>query len=656
MKFIFQATLFLIVATQIQGLGATLFFEKYDWNYEPQFEDIAINGESAVILKDLKAIEFFFDDEYNTLLQLYTVHTKVQVNTHEAVEMYNTHYMPMNRVLGIEDLRVRVINNDQVREIEEIDLKDYQSEDEYNSYKYFAIEGVEVGSQIEYIYTFKMWPQLEGGREFFQSDELKLNTEFHLFCDEKMFFDTKSYNGFAELRLDTTITGKNHYYAKIDRISPLKTELYAPYQNSLMRVEYKLDHMLPAEDMKLNTYEQLSNQLNNYLRAGVTKKDKRKLKKLSKQLNLKHLSEYDKVRTIEDYVKRNITISETGKDELEDLDQIMEKLVASQRGIMKLFVAMFDVNDINYQYGLTSDRTGVSMDPEFESYSFLENYIFYFPDMDKYMAPTETLYRLGYIPHKWCHNYALLIKNVTLGQTTAGVGSVEFIEALPYNENEDKLDISISFRNDFDELMLDIKRTLTGYNATFIQPIFELIPEKETKLVVTELLNLSDKDVVLEDYDLINASLDSFYLKPFSIEATAVTNSSFFNKAGNRYLFKIGEVIGEQVEMYQEEERKLPVENEFNRNYVRNIEFDIPEGYQIQNLDDLVIDLTFKNDSGEEMMGFQSNYSVTGNSVSVDIREYYKELMLPIEEFSAFRKVINAAADFNKKVLVFQKN
>lgn len=656
MKFIFQATICLILAMQTQVLGAALFFEKYDWNYEPEFENVAINGESAVILKDLKAIEFFFDDEYNTLLQLYTVHTKVQVNTHEAVEMYNKHYMPMNRVLGIEDLRVRVINNDQVREIEEIDLKDYQSEDEYNSYKYFAIEGVEVGSQIEYIYTFKMWPQLEGGREFFQSDELKLNTEFHLFCDEKMFFDTKSYNGFAELALDTTITGKNHYYAKVEKITPLKAELYAPYRNSLMRVEYRLDHMLPAEDVKLNTYEQLSNQLNNYLRAGVTKKDKRALKKLSKQLNLRHLSEYYKVRTIEDYVKRNITISETGEDELEELDQIMEKLVASQRGVMKLFVAMFDANDINYLYGLTSDRTGVSMDPEFESYSFLENYIFYFPDLEKYMAPTETLYRLGYIPHNWCHNYALLIKNVTLGQTTAGVGSVEFIEALPYNANEDKLDISINFKDQFDQLALDIKRTLTGYNATFIQPIFELIPEKETKLVVTELLNLSDKDVVLEDYELINASLDSFYLKPFAIEATAVTNSSFFNRAGNRYLFKIGEVIGEQVEMYQEEERKLPVENEFNRNYVRNIKFDIPEGYQIQNLDDLVIDLTFKNDSGEEMMGFQSNYSVTGNSVSVDIQEYYKELMLPIEDFSAFRQVINAAADFNKKVLVFQKN
>jgi len=178
-------------------LGENLFFNEYDWEFKPVFEEVKISEEeqNAVILKDFKAIEFFFDEEYNALLQLYTVHSKIQVNTHEAVEMYNKHYMPMNRVLGIEDLRVRVITKEDVKEIDAVDLKDYEGEDNYSSYKYFAIEGVEIGSQIEYIYTFKMMPQLEGGREFFQTDEIKLNTEFHLYCEDNMFFNTKSYNG-----------------------------------------------------------------------------------------------------------------------------------------------------------------------------------------------------------------------------------------------------------------------------------------------------------------------------------------------------------------------------------------------------------------------------------------------------------------------------
>ena len=633
-----------------------LFFEEYDWNYEPLFESTEAKGQNAVILKDLKAIEYFFDADYNSLLQLYTVHSKIQVNTHEAVEKYNKHYMPMSRVLGIEDLRVRVIKDDRVIEIDEIDLKDYQGEDNYSSYKYFAIEGVEVGSQIEYIYTFKMLPQLEGGREYFQSEELKLNTEFHIFCEDKMFFNTKGYNGFSELELDTAIQGKNHYFVNIAKINPLKPELYAPYNNSLMRVEYKLDHILPANNVKLYTYDQLSNQLNNYLRTGITKKDVKLLKKLAKDMGLSSMTVENKIRTIENYIKRNITVSESGGDELENLEEIVEKLVANQRGIIKLYVSLFDLSQVQYMYGLTSDRNRVTMDPDFESYSFLENYVFYFPAVDKYMAPTENLYRLGYIPFNWSNNHSLMIKSVKLGETIAGIGEVKFIEPLQYDQNIDNLDIDIDFNGDFDKINIDIKRTLTGYNTTFIQPIFELIPENESKLVVTELLNLSGKDVDLSSFELKNASLDSFYQKPFVIEGTAESSSSFYDKAGDRYLFKIGEVIGEQVEMYQDEERKLPVENEFNRMYFRTISFEIPDGYQVKNLEDLMMDLSFSEENGDVTMGFQSEYTIDGNKVDVQIKEFYKKLNYPIERFNDFREIINAAADFNKKILVFEKS
>lgn len=269
------------------------------------------------------------------------------------------------------------------------------------------------------------------------------------------------------------------------------------------------------------------------------------------------------------------------------------------------------------------------------------------------MAPTEMLYRVGYIPFNWCNNYGLFIKNVQKHDKESGIGEVKFIPPLPYIRNEDVLEIKLNFQNNFEALNIDIKRTLSGYNATFIQPIFELIPEAETKLVVNELLNLSGKDVDLKEYDLINSSMDSFYLKPFIIRGQAVTESSYFDKAGNRYLLRIGEVIGEQVAMYQEEQRKLPVENEFNRRYVRNIQFEIPVGYQIRNLDDLKMDIYHEED-GEKSMGFYSDYELDGNKVHVHINEYYKQLNYPVELFNQFRKIINAAADFNKKVLIFE--
>jgi hypothetical protein len=270
------------------------------------------------------------------------------------------------------------------------------------------------------------------------------------------------------------------------------------------------------------------------------------------------------------------------------------------------------------------------------------------------MAPTEVLYRVGYIPFNWCSNFGLFVKSAKDGNEMVDISEIRFIEPLPYELSEDLQDIKIEFEGEFDALNIGISRTFTGYNATYIQPIFELIPEAETKLVVNELLNLSGKDFELVDYKLVNVSLDSFYQKPFVIEGTATTKSSYYGKAGNRYLLKIGEVIGEQVEMYQEEERKLPVENEFNRNYERKIQFEIPDGYTVRNLDDLNMDIYFE-EQGERSMGFKSEYSMEGDQVYVYIHEYYKKLKYPVEFFDDFRKIINAAADFNKKVLIFEK-
>ena len=524
-----KIVLMLLLLSQVT-LGSDLFFDDYNWEINPEFEQLPFEYErqNAVILKDFKAIEFYFDETFDDLLQLYTVHSKIQVNTHEAVEIYNKHYMPMNRVLEIIDLRVRVITKDQVLEIYELDLKDHEGEDDYSSYKYFAIDGVEVGSQIEYIYTFKMMPKLEGGREYFQSDELKLNTEFHLYCDDKMFFNTKSYNGFETLKLDTTEEGKNHYFASMEIIEPLKPELYAPYNNSLMRIEYKLDHIDPAEEVKLYTYDQISNQLNNYLRSGINKKDIKALKKLSKKLNLDLVDEMEKVRIIEDYIKRNITISQSDNLDQEEIAMILENLVTNQKGLMKLYVSIFDINAIPYKFGLTSDRTRVMMDPDFESYSFLENYFFYFQEYDKFMAPTEMFYRVGYIPFNWSNNHGLFINNVSEGESNVSVGEVDFIEPLAYDQNEDLLDIKIEFEGEFEVLNIDIKRTLSGYNATYIQPIFELVPESDVKLVVSDLLNLAGKDFELKEYQLRNSSIDSIYMKPFIIEGKASTTSSFY--------------------------------------------------------------------------------------------------------------------------------
>jgi len=122
------------------------------------------------------------------------------------------------------------------------------------------------------------------------------------------------------------------------------------------------------------------------------------------------------------------------------------------------------------------------------------------------------------------------------------------------------------------------------------------------------------------------------------------------DKAGKNYLFRIGKLIGPQVEMYQEKKRQSPVELEFPHQYKRKIEVEIPNGYEVKGLESL--DFSIKPDRS---MGFTSTYSMRGNRLVVEVTEYYKEVRYPLEKFEDFRKVINAAADFNKIVLVLEK-
>jgi hypothetical protein len=53
-------------------------------------------------------------------------------------------------------------------------------------------------------------------------------------------------------------------------------------------------------------------------------------------------------------------------------------------------------------------------------------------------------------------------------------------------------------------------------------------------------------------------------------------------------------------------------------------------------------------------MGFFSSYKITDAEVSVLVEEYYKEINLPVQEYEPFKAVINASADFNKIVLLFE--
>jgi hypothetical protein len=131
-------------------------------------------------------------------------------------------------------------------------------------------------------------------------------------------------------------------------------------------------------------------------------------------------------------------------------------------------------------------------------------------------------------------------------------------------------------------------------------------------------------------------------------------SNHFLEKAGPRILFKAGELIGRQIEMYRDDERTTVVENEFNRKYYRTIRIHIPKGYRIKNADNLKFDIAYRDRDLVPFL-FKSDYAIKDNVLEITIDEYYKEIYAPLSRYEDFRKVVNAAADFNKITLVLEK-
>ena len=132
-------------------------------------------------------------------------------------------------------------------------------------------------------------------------------------------------------------------------------------------------------------------------------------------------------------------------------------------------------------------------------------------------------------------------------------------------------------------------------------------------------------------------------------------SSHFVERAGSRILFKVGELIGPQIEMYRDDERTVAVENDFNRMYNRTIKIHLPDGYRVRNADDLLIDIAY-TDEDDVPFSFKSDYILEDKVLTVHIEEYYKEIYAPLSRYEDFRKVVNAAADFNKITLVLEKS
>lgn len=636
---------FILLFVSFAAMAQKYTHQDYDWAETPELHELSEDEmkKSAVQLKDVRILEFVYSELGD--LNLYeTKHKVVKVNEDKAIEAHNKVFVSMRDVEDFTVLKARAISPEgKITELNRDNIKELKDVETYGAFKIFAIEGVEKGSEIEYIYTTKQSVREPFGRITFQSDIEVKEAMFKLISPSNLIFETQSYNGFPKMT-ETEGEEIRTLQATAKDIPALLEEDYATYQSNLMKVDYKLSYNNAGLKKKeLYSWTEAAQYFGSILQ-DESEVAADMLKKELKALKVKRMSEEQKIKTIENYVKDNFSLEMSAGAEASQIEKILVNKFASEFGLNRLFAAFLQAAEIDFEVVLTSNRFQSKFDKDFTSWTNLTDIIFYFPKYDSYVTAPMIQYRYGYAPYQMAENYGLFFK---LGENPSP--EVRFISMPGADKSVNKIDAQITFDNDFNAKM-NVFNAWTGYRASEFRTIHKYDEKFMENRVLAGLEGAKMLNLAVKNEDLADNAVGG---KNFESD-TELDVSSLVEKAGKSYLFRLGEVIGSQVELYQEHERQNDIEMQYPTYYDRTISIEIPEGYTVEGLEDAKIHNYVEID-GEKVNGFESDYTIEGNIITINADEFYHTISLPKETYEDFRKVINAAADFNKVVLVLEK-
>lgn len=644
-------TLLLINSLFSQGQA---YYETYDWDPNPKYTVSNFENQEMIAVKDKVVNEFYFVDN-NSLVEFSLEHKVLWLNADQKIEDFNKVYLPYKANSELMVSKARVITKEgKILNLDDSKILTAQDEETKRTYKYFAFEGVEKGSFIEYFYVLKQYPVYKGRRITLQDDFAKQEVDFEVFAPKNLIFEFKSYNGLPEVTKDTLTPGKLHWHLHLNALKALDKEEESAYNASKKHVVYKLDRNLIGNVHNISSYSIVSQNIYTFFYTEKTKKLNSSIENLIKAEKFTQLKDDGaKINAIETYIKSNYYISDVDSNELEDLETILNTKVGNTDGIIRLYIALLESLNIKHEIVLTSNRFNTKFDKNFEALNFLTDYLIYFPTEDKYLSPENKESRFRFPPYSLTGNYGLFIKEVKLGDFKSGVGEIKYINPVEAEESADNLEINIEFdKEDLTKTKIDLTRSLSGYYAMFIQPYMHVMKEEDKEKFIEMIVKSIHEDTEIIEGEILNGTPELFGLEPVGIKAK-IESDYFVEKAGGKYLFKIGELIGPQLELYQEKERVLPVESEFMRSYHRIINIEIPDHMKITNLNDISINNFYEKD-GKKLMLFESTYTLDGKKLQIKVDEYYKLNYIEPSIYNEYRKVINSAADFNKITLIFE--
>ncbi len=631
-----------------------LYKATHSWSSSPTLHTMPekFKDESAVYIMDSRIFEYKFENkdfyQYNHYYKL------IKVQDDKGIEMFNKVYIPVSRNAEIMDIKARVITSagkvmnipdDKIKEVTEEGVK----------YKLFAMEGIDKGSEVEYTYIVKRLPSFFGS-EIYQTQKVPFHqAKILVITPDHLKFAAKGYNGFTVLQ-DSTINDRYFIAGYSSDIPGLDEEKYGFRDPYLQRVDFKIQfNLAQKKDVELYSWKEFVSKAYTNT-TTLNDKEKKAVNKFVEKANLPaSATEEKKIMLLEDYLKTKINIDEdfAGEDVL-NIDAIIKTSNTNNFGALRLMHAMLENQNIKAQIVFPSLRHQLPIDEDLANWNRADDAFLYFPSTGKYLEPASVTMRYPFIEPLGAGTRGLFIKGATIGDLKTATGRFDDISIASVDESTHNMELDCKINASLDSLIVQSKQILTGYGASNYRPIWSFLPKDKQEEVIKEIIEGVAQSKQITNIKCENTALTDFWdNKPLIIGAT-IHSSEILEKAGNKILFKVGELLGSQVQMYQEKKRMLPPQLGYPHLLERHIKFEVPQGYIIKNPESIKLNLEHKKD-GKVTMGFVSNYKLENNILTIHVLETYSEILYPLEEYENFKAVINAAADFNKIVLILEK-
>jgi len=612
--------------------------------------DDKYRNESAVVLLDKRRIEYL--DENNDLFSYKTLHKRIHIIDDKGIERYNKVYLPVSSNNEILDIMARTILPDgRIITVDSKNIRDIKEDDQL--YKIFAMEGLVKGCEVEFYYTYKSDASFFG-REVIQNDYPVSDVQVTVVAPDRLIFEMKGYNQ-VNAATDTVLNQKRVVSIRQTDIAGVDDEKYAPYSANLKRIEYKLSYNTSRnKNERVFTWNELAKRAYGVY-STYSEKEIKKVGNLVSEQGWQQLKGNDLaiVTTVEHYLKSNINISENDDASAENLEMVIKNKIASHRGICRLFGAIFKQLEVEHEFVLCGSRDKFQVDRTFENWNNCDNQVIYLSKLKKYISPTQMEMRYPLIDPQWVGAYGVFCKGTTIGNFTTAIAEIKKIKGEDHNWSGSNIEVKVKLDATMDTLLVQSKQLFSGYSSVYYRASFSFSTAEQQQQLIKEMAKFGTRSERIISSKIENKEMENIAdNKPFSLELT-VNASELVDRAGDKILVKIGEMIGAQTEMYQEKPRQFDIDVVYPHVLLRKIEFTIPAGYKIRNADDLTISKVRK-ENDQVTMGFESSYKLEGDVLKVTILEQYCQVQYPMSQYDDFKKIINAAADFNKVTLVLE--